>query len=545
MLSSITQYFSKFASCEYSKRRLLLILISVAAVMLLVSIGVTDFNTKGEPREAAVAHAMLSQGNWILPIDSAGDMSYKPPMFHWLIAIFSLIFGSLSEFSSRLPSALALVSLVAMTFCFFSPRNGESRSLKPALLTALFTLTAFECYRAGTNCRVDMVLAAFMCGGMVSLCKALVEKRRWLYVVGALCLSGAALTKGPVGILLPLAVFGIFGLIKGYKFFTVSGVALLVLVGSMILPSLYYYCAWTVGGEKFYQLAYEENIGRLLGTMTYDSHVKPWWYNIVMLVLGWLPWTLFLLVAGIWAWCKRKGCKGADSAREKKSFWTKVRNMPPHRLFSLVAVVVIILFYMIPKSKRSVYLLPVYPFVAYWITLYVYWLVGRFGLKKKVVTGTMVAVCLLYPIAYGVAYPLIVNGKSDRHTAADIQRIMPADSHIFTFIPDRFLRYYITDHYLGYKMKPLLPSGQISGDESVPDANDIVMPTYDAFFVALSTNVWNGKREKLGLESYDKKSDYGFHDWVRVHRLKVDSLYTSKNKTHDVSGKLVLLKIRK
>lgn len=545
MASYHIDFINRFTTYDHPKRQLAWVLASVALVMLLASIGATDFNTKGEPREAVVAHAMLTQGNWILPVDSAGDMAYKPPMFHWLIAAFSWALGSLSEFSCRLPSALALVALVTMTFYFFAPRSKDGANCKPAILTALFTLTAFECFRAGTNCRVDMVLTAFMCGAMMAMCKALVKGSFGLYFVGALCMSGAALTKGPVGILLPLAVFWIFGLLRGRNFFYVSVISLLLLVGAAILPAVYYYSAWQIGGEKFYQLAYEENIGRMFGHMSYESHVKPWWYNIVTLVLGWLPWTLFVIVTGVWAWTRRKRNLGETKPETRKSFRQRMREMPAERLFSIVAIVVILLFYTVPKSKRSVYLLPMYPFIAYWLTIYVKWLMDRFGMRRGAISWSMLAVCFLYPVAYGLVYPAIVNGKSDRVIAKEFNRLVPEGDHLYTFIPDRFLRYYVTDHYMGYRMRPLLPSGQTSGSDQVPDANDIMMPSDSTFFVALSTDVWNGKREALGRESYDKGSDYGFHDWISVNRFEVDSLYTSENKTHDVRGKLVLLKIRK
>ena len=53
-------------------------------------LGLTNFHTKGEPREAIVAVSMLQNDNWILPINNGGDIAYKPPFFHWCIAALSL-----------------------------------------------------------------------------------------------------------------------------------------------------------------------------------------------------------------------------------------------------------------------------------------------------------------------------------------------------------------------------------------------------------------------------------------------------------------------
>lgn len=77
-------------------------LLAVAATVLLVMfLGVALFNTKGEPREAVVALSMLQSGDWISPINNGVDIAYKPPFFHWCIALCSLPFGKVSEFTAR------------------------------------------------------------------------------------------------------------------------------------------------------------------------------------------------------------------------------------------------------------------------------------------------------------------------------------------------------------------------------------------------------------------------------------------------------------
>ena len=49
--------------------------VSILAILTLIPfLGLTDFNTKGEPREAVVAYTMLEHGNWILPINNGGDI---------------------------------------------------------------------------------------------------------------------------------------------------------------------------------------------------------------------------------------------------------------------------------------------------------------------------------------------------------------------------------------------------------------------------------------------------------------------------------------
>ena len=57
------------------------ILLFLTVFLLLPFLGLTLFNTKGEPREAIVALSMLNSDNWILPVNNGGEMAYKPPFF--------------------------------------------------------------------------------------------------------------------------------------------------------------------------------------------------------------------------------------------------------------------------------------------------------------------------------------------------------------------------------------------------------------------------------------------------------------------------------
>ncbi len=86
--------------------------IVICIISVLPWIGLGDFSTKGEPREAAVAVSMLETGNWVLPQVYANEFAYKPPLAHWMMAAASLPQGHVTEFSSRLPSALAFITLI-------------------------------------------------------------------------------------------------------------------------------------------------------------------------------------------------------------------------------------------------------------------------------------------------------------------------------------------------------------------------------------------------------------------------------------------------
>lgn len=348
------------------------VIAALAAVTFVAFLGFTHFYSKGEPREAVVAVAMLNQGDWVLPVSLGADIPYKPPLLAWCIAALGWLNGGVvTEYLSRLPSALAMVVMTVAVFRFFARRSSAS----VGALASVVMMTAFEVHRAATSCRVDMLLTACMVLALLEMYRHW-ERRgdTWLPSPwAALLMSGAVLTKGPVGMVLPCGVMFLFVMSRGGRFW--PAVVSLGLTGclSLVLPALWYVAAYHRGGEAFYRLAMEENVGRMTGTMTYGSHENPVWYNFLMLIGGMAPWTLlcvFALFAAAW----RRFFGDVKSALDApvawwNGLWRRFRALDAVDCFALVAAVVVLVFYSIPKSKRGVYLLPMYPFMAYGLAL--------------------------------------------------------------------------------------------------------------------------------------------------------------------------------
>ena len=147
---------------------------------------------------------------------------------------------------------------------------------------------------------------------------------------------------------------------------------------AMLLPLLWYYAAWQQGGDEFLRLVKEENVDRLLGKMSYESHENPFWYNFITLITGWLPYTLMLLCSlFVLPWKQLSKTRLVQSIRKADSL----------QMFTWLSFGLILFFYCIPKSKRSVYLLPCYPFMAMLMAQYIVWLMSN---KKDVVLKTFV-----------------------------------------------------------------------------------------------------------------------------------------------------------
>ncbi len=349
------------------------LLLIICLLTVVPFLGIYDYNTKGEPRESIVSYTMIESGNWILPRNSVGEMAYKPPFFYWTVAIVSAIWGEVTEFTSRIPSAVAYILLTIATFLFYGRRVDR----KLALATALVSFTTWELHRHGFNCRIDMLLTFFIVGALMMFYRWYERGMHGIPLWAILLMSLGTLSKGPIGALLPCLVTGVFLLCRRVNFFRAFFSMLAFGLLSLILPAIWYYAAWQQGGQEFIDLVMEENVGRMTSTMSYQSCVEPWYYNFITLLPGYLPWTLLALLALFGVDWKKIGKGNADEEGKKRSILSRavssLRNVSSLDLFSLLSIVVIFVFYCIPQSKRSAYLMPIYPFIAYFVAKLLFW----------------------------------------------------------------------------------------------------------------------------------------------------------------------------
>ena len=484
----------------------------LAIVMLIPFLGLTEFNTKGEPREAVVAYTMLEHGNWILPINNGGDIPYKPPFFHWCIAFFSLFAGHVSEFTSRLPSAVSLILMTISGFIFFAKRKDTQTSL----ITAILTLTAFEVHRAGINCRVDMVNTAFMVGAMYLLYRWWEKGKHQLPWLAILCMSGATLTKGPVGIILPCFVMGVFMLTQRENFWGIVWRMAATAVLSLVIPFCWYYAAYLQGGNEFLELVKEENIDRFMGKMAYESHENPAWYNLLTLITGWLPYTLLLLFSlFILPWKKFSKSKFVENAKKAT----------PLQVFTWLAFLLVLFFYCIPKSKRSVYLLPCYPFMAYLIAEYIVWMMKEKMGAFKVYAGVIASLAILLIVARiavscGWVPDTIFHGRHAAENAAMLHALEKGPQSIAEGIGYLFFILCIYGIYATFQSLRRNHTGSIVGHTLVT-----IISLFLILDSTLQPTVLNTKADKRWAPVIEKKFDTSkFYSYMSIDMLHFFSL---------------------
>lgn len=408
---------------ETTKRNLTVFVILLTALLTLPFLGLGHFYTRGEPREALVAMAMLDQGNFILPFFQ-GEFAFKPPMLHWLVSLFSLPAGHVSELSARIPSALAYIVMCTCFFRFLANRCDKWK----AFIATLILITAFEVHRAAMTCRVDMVLTTFTVCAFMAVYRWEERKCKGLPWVAALLVSGAILTKGPVGCILPCFIMAVSLACKRQSLGTIVMAIVKLALLSSILPLCWYIAAYGIGGDRFLDLVMEENFGRFLGKMSYESHENGPFYYIPILLSGLLPWSLLLLL-GLFAIRLKKVRLSA------KGILNRFLAADPLTRWAIVCAVCIFVFYEIPKSKRSVYLLPMYPAMALLMAEYLSLLLRKHMRIVKAYALTITVVGILFSIlliaAHWLDLSLLGDSRSGRRMASQLQQLQIAPMNVY------------------------------------------------------------------------------------------------------------------
>ena len=104
-----------------------LLLLAVCASVLFLNLGSARLWDRDEPRNAGCAYEMLERQDWVVPMFNAELRTHKPVLLYWCMMTAYAVFG-VNEFAARFWSAVAATATVLVTYHLgrrlFSPRAG-------------------------------------------------------------------------------------------------------------------------------------------------------------------------------------------------------------------------------------------------------------------------------------------------------------------------------------------------------------------------------------------------------------------------------------
>lgn len=316
------------------KHDLFSILTGITIFLFFFELGGRSFEVRDTRRFAEIALEMLQSGNWLILYKHDEIYMNKPHMFMWLIALFSSIGHHVTPLTARLPSAIAGIASILATFCFI----GKFSSKRTAFIAGVILATTQRYFWYGRTSLPDMLFTTFIMLALYSF--YLGYKQKPVFYIGLHFFTFLAiLTKGPLAIIFIFGTIAVFLILqrnlramKGMKWRW--GIILL-----LTMTGLYFAFILKVGFEPFIATIKREFLTRVNSPI---NHGEPFYYYLVTLWTDFLPWSLFIPFAVIFAYKKW---------REGDDFIT----------FSFCWTILIFVFLCTAKAKHTRYMLPLYP----------------------------------------------------------------------------------------------------------------------------------------------------------------------------------------
>jgi 4-amino-4-deoxy-L-arabinose transferase-like glycosyltransferase len=282
---------------------------AAAAVMIFWHLGLMPLLNPDEGRNASVGWETQQAGTWLVPTYNGLAYLDKPAFFFKAVAFSLSLFGH-SEFAARLPSAVFAAGTLLMVFGFCR----KEYDLRTAALAVAVVSTTPLFFAFARYVIFDMTLAFFVCGAIFAgyfaeSAEDETQRRRWR-TLSAAAMGFAMLVKGPVGVILPLLVLGLFNRADGRR-----GAMKKLLCGRNILLFLVIFLPWFVGVSlqrhdfPYYGIMFE-SVKRF--TTASAHRTQPFYFYLWLIPAVMLFWSL-VLPQTLWiSWKRRTALSRAD-----------------------------------------------------------------------------------------------------------------------------------------------------------------------------------------------------------------------------------------
>ena len=359
------------------RNRLVLVSLLAAAILpYFVGLGDAAIWDANEAFYVETPREMIERGDYVFPTFNYEPRVNKPILSYWIVAGFYKVLG-ISVWSQRLAIALGGVGLVAIAFflgraalstpesrvpnlevrvphvepqtLIGDPRGRGATALVAGLWAAVGLAIAPRVLMFSRRIFIDIYISLFMALTLLffALSERYPERRRlWLvsmYVAAAL----GVLTKGPIALVIPALVFGLYLLIhrelgRIAEMMLPLGALIVIAIVAPWYVALYQRSGWT----DIVSFVVGENIVRFTEGIGASQNARGWWFYVPIVFSDSFPWSLFLPAAFLAARHRR-----ADAG-------SRVRML----MFLWIAGFVALFSF--SATKQDLYIFPIVPAIA-------------------------------------------------------------------------------------------------------------------------------------------------------------------------------------
>ena len=329
-------------------------LIIVCVLVYFLNIGQYPLMDVDETRYVSMARDMFHSKDFMTLFLNGEYFFEKPPLYFWGECLSFWIFGGVTEFSARVPGAVYGTLLTFLVY--FLGRKVVSHRF--GLISALVLTTFVEFGMLARYAILDIVLTAMVGFSVLFgfLTQFVAEKNKkyfwWLFYI----FSGlAVMAKGIPGVILPFGImFFVTIFNKTFKqcfklTYIIPGIILFLLI---VLP--WHIAMFTTHDPLFFnEYIMKHHVNRFFSSSEIDR-AQPFYFYIITLLWGALPYTLSLIAVGIEKIAERTKINFSDMSDSRKFLW-----------FNIIAFCFTLLFFSASSTKLITYILPIYFFLAY------------------------------------------------------------------------------------------------------------------------------------------------------------------------------------
>jgi 4-amino-4-deoxy-L-arabinose transferase-like glycosyltransferase len=316
----------------------------VWAALCLPNLGGPSLWDIDEGNNTEASREMDDSGNFVVPTFNYQLREDKPALLYWLqVGCFRAL--GVNERAARLPSALAALLTILATYELGRLLFGKGAGLLAGLILAVTAGLGAAAHFANP----DALLLACTTWTLVIFWHDYARNGRgWLVLTGLTCALGV-LAKGPIALMLPLAVTHLFllwrrepGRLLDWRLLWTS------LLFAAVAGPWYVWVGLETKGEWLKAFWQKHHLTRSLRPL--EGHGGSPFYYLLVLVVGLAPWSVFLGPAG-WHAARLLRRKSPEGVR-------------PGVQFLLVWVGVYLVFFSVVRTKLPNYVLPLYPAAA-------------------------------------------------------------------------------------------------------------------------------------------------------------------------------------
>lgn len=361
-------WLTEWRAGRVQDRHLVVLLVLAVAIAFFFGLNGAPLFDLDEGAFSEATRQMFVRGDFISPYVNYQPRFDKPILIHWMQAIGVWLFG-VNEVGFRLPSAVAGAFWVWVVYRFVR----EFMDRTTALTAAIITATSLGVMAIGRAATADALLNLFIAATMLDIFRYYRERRSAILYRVFLWMGLGVLTKGPVAILIPLAVslmfFGWRREFRPWLKAIFNPVGWLVLVA---VAAPWYVLQYGREGDAFIQgFFFKHNVGRFESPM--EHHGGGLFYYALVTPLLVLPYTsLMVAVLG----------RIREAARDERLLYLWLwfgfvfgffslsgTKLPHYVLYGLTPIFILMAVYRERVKSGLVLLLPALLFFAFVLSL--------------------------------------------------------------------------------------------------------------------------------------------------------------------------------